>query len=201
MKKTLIMLSMLPAICLGYAITPQMVLRNGLTDEQYENYFRRNPDGELKISASTWRRYRFIESRWDNVVEWLNIAGPSNNFGAVLASNVSKMESLAVSNATLKAFSQQLYGQVEAKQAELSATRAELEETGAALTNAVAQLSQNEELIGRLSNTVYKVKSGLQEKRDEYQQKYNSGSAITKPIYKGMVEVYDALLDKFDEED
>lgn len=59
-------------------ITPAMMKRNGLTDEQYELLWKqgKNP----KIDVATARDWIFRASRYTNVVEWLEICGRTNNF-------------------------------------------------------------------------------------------------------------------------
>lgn len=59
-------------------ITPAMMKRNGLTDEQYELLWKqgKNP----KIDVATARDWIFRSSRYTNVVEWLEICGKTNNF-------------------------------------------------------------------------------------------------------------------------
>lgn len=72
-------------ICLSFAahaappfVTPSMIRRNGLTDEQYELLWSqgKNP----KIDIATARDWIFRASRYTNVVEWLDICGRTNDF-------------------------------------------------------------------------------------------------------------------------
>lgn len=59
-------------------ITPAMMKRNGLTDEQYQLLWEqgRNP----QIDVATARDWIFRSSRYTNVVEWLEICGKTNDF-------------------------------------------------------------------------------------------------------------------------
>ena len=73
------------AVCLSSAVfaappfvTPSMIQRNGLTDEQYELLWSqgKNP----KIDIATARDWIFRASRYTNVVEWLDVCGRTNDF-------------------------------------------------------------------------------------------------------------------------
>lgn len=59
-------------------VTPAMIKRNGLTDEQYEMLWKqgKNP----KIDVATARDWIFRASRYTNVVEWLEVCGRTNDF-------------------------------------------------------------------------------------------------------------------------
>lgn len=59
-------------------ITPAMMKRNGLTDAQYEMLWKqgRNP----KIDIATARDWIFRASRYQNVTNWLEICGRTNDF-------------------------------------------------------------------------------------------------------------------------
>lgn len=69
-------------ICPSFAapsfVTPAMMKRNGLTDEQYQLLWKqgKNP----KIDVATARDWIFRASRYTNVVEWLEICGKTNDF-------------------------------------------------------------------------------------------------------------------------
>lgn len=73
-------------LCGGFAaihaappfVTPAMMKRNGLTDEQYQMLWKqgKNP----KIDVATARDWIFRSSRYANVVEWLEICGKTNDF-------------------------------------------------------------------------------------------------------------------------
>lgn len=81
------MKSYLLAICLSFAfaasaapnfVTPGMMKRNGLTDEQYEMLWKagKNP----KVDIATIRDLIFRSCRYQNVTNWLDIIGKTNNF-------------------------------------------------------------------------------------------------------------------------
>lgn len=59
-------------------VTPDMIKRNGLTDEQYEMLWRqgKNP----RIDIGTVRQLMFRAGRYGNVTNWLDICGKTNDF-------------------------------------------------------------------------------------------------------------------------
>lgn len=59
-------------------VTPAMMKRNGLTDEQYELLWSQGKNPQIDIGAA--RDWIFRSSRYTNVVEWLEICGKTNDF-------------------------------------------------------------------------------------------------------------------------
>lgn len=59
-------------------MTPDMVKRNGLTDEQYETLWKLGKRPQIDISAA--RSWMFRANRYGNVTNWLDICGKTNNF-------------------------------------------------------------------------------------------------------------------------
>ena len=59
-------------------VTPEMIKRNGLTDEQYEMLWKqgKNP----RIDIGTVRQLMFRAGRYGNVTNWLDICGKTNDF-------------------------------------------------------------------------------------------------------------------------
>ena len=59
-------------------VTPGMMKRNGLTDEQYEMLWKagKNP----KVDIATMRDLIFRSGRYQNVTNWLDECGRTNNF-------------------------------------------------------------------------------------------------------------------------
>jgi len=59
-------------------VTPGMMKRNGLTDEQYQQLWAmgKNP----KIDQAAARDWIFRSGRYQNVTNWLDICGTSNDF-------------------------------------------------------------------------------------------------------------------------
>jgi len=59
-------------------VTPAMMKRNGLTDEQYELLWKQGKNPQIDIATA--RDWVFRSSRYANVVEWLEICGKTNDF-------------------------------------------------------------------------------------------------------------------------
>ena len=81
MKRTICILGIGIALAIHAAppfVTPAMMKRNGLTDEQYQLLWRQGKNPQ--IDAATARDWIFRASRYTNVVEWLEICGKTNDF-------------------------------------------------------------------------------------------------------------------------
>jgi len=83
MKKT----SLFIVLCCGiYAavsaapnfVTPAMMKRNGLTDEQYELLWSQGKTPQIDVATA--RDWIFRASRYANVVDWLETLGQTNDF-------------------------------------------------------------------------------------------------------------------------
>ena len=91
-------------------VTPAMMKRNGLTDEQYELLWKqgKNP----KIDVATARDWIFRASRYTNVVEWLDVCGKTNDFAKLShklqGDNFALVETNAVLSATNRVLSVEL---------------------------------------------------------------------------------------------
>lgn len=59
-------------------VTPAMTKRNGLTDEQYQLLWAQGKNPRISIDAA--RDWIFRSSRYQNVTNWLDICGKTNNF-------------------------------------------------------------------------------------------------------------------------
>lgn len=64
-------------------ITPDMMKRNGLTDEQYEALWAIGKNPRIDIGAA--RQWVYRSSRYQNVTNWLGIIGRTNNYAALAA--------------------------------------------------------------------------------------------------------------------
>ena len=82
-------------------VTPEMTLRNGLTDAQYEKLWAmgRNP----RIDRQTARDWVFRSSRFANVTNWLGIIGKTNDFARLVVPTMTTNEWLVATNAALSA--------------------------------------------------------------------------------------------------
>ena len=59
-------------------VTPAMIKRNGLTDEQYEMLWKQGKNPQIDVATA--RDWIFRASRYTNVVEWLEVCGKTNDF-------------------------------------------------------------------------------------------------------------------------
>lgn len=59
-------------------VTPDMIKRNGLTDEQYETLWKMGKSPRIDIG--TMRQLMFRANRYGNVTNWLDICGKTNDF-------------------------------------------------------------------------------------------------------------------------
>ena len=59
-------------------VTPAMMKRNGLTDEQYEMLWKQGKNPQIDVATA--RDWIFRASRYTNVVEWLDVCGKTNDF-------------------------------------------------------------------------------------------------------------------------
>lgn len=59
-------------------VTPAMIKRNGLTDEQYELLWKQGKNPQIDVATA--RDWIFRASRYTNVVEWLEVCGKTNDF-------------------------------------------------------------------------------------------------------------------------
>ena len=59
-------------------VTPAMMKRNGLTDEQYQLLWKQGKNPQIDVATA--RDWIFRASRYTNVVEWLEICGKTNDF-------------------------------------------------------------------------------------------------------------------------
>lgn len=59
-------------------VTPSMMKRNGLTDDQYEMLWMQGRNPQIDVASA--RDWIFRASRYKNVVEWLEACGKTNDF-------------------------------------------------------------------------------------------------------------------------
>lgn len=84
MKLIIVIVALFPIVanCAPF-ITPEMVKRNGLTDEQYEYLWSIGKKPQVDIAAA--REWAFRSFRYSNVTSWLHTVGRTNNFAALAA--------------------------------------------------------------------------------------------------------------------
>ncbi len=79
--KKLAFLAVLVSACAFAAppfVTPAMMKRNGLTDDQYEMLWKQGKNPQIDVATA--RDWIFRASRYTNVVEWLDVCGRTNDF-------------------------------------------------------------------------------------------------------------------------
>lgn len=67
-----------PSFAASSFVTPAMMKRNGLTDEQYQLLWKQGKNPQIDVATA--RDWIFRSSRYKNVVEWLEICGKTNDF-------------------------------------------------------------------------------------------------------------------------
>ena len=183
------------ALCASAApfVTPNMVKRNGLTDEQYELLWSqgKNP----KIDQSAAREWIFKSSRYQNVVEWLQTLGKTNDFaklaGVLSTNNVALKDAvtaltatnsaLAVAKDRLEALSESYY---------------------VAWTNSYWQAEAESNRAARAEARLTAAKSSLTERREEYVEKRDDAKLqTTKAIYQTFIDIIDAIIAKMGDDD
>lgn len=87
-------------------VTPGMIKRNGLTDEQYQLLWAqgKNP----KIDQTAARDWIFRSGRYQNVTNWLDICGTSNNFAKLSYTLQDENFKLEETNAVIRAENRKL---------------------------------------------------------------------------------------------
>lgn len=80
-------------------VTPGMIQRNGLTDEQYELLWCQGKHPQITIDAA--RDWIFRASRYHNVTNWLEVIGRTNDFARLVIPLSATNEMLVVSNGVL----------------------------------------------------------------------------------------------------
>ena len=167
-------------------VTSRMMLRNGLTDEQYEYLWSIGKNPQIEQSAA--RQWIYRASRYENVIEWLQDLGKTNDFArlaARLSTNnvalVERVQSLVSTNGVLDTAIKNL--------------QALSDDYFANWTNSYARA----ELAEKRANA---VKSSLNERRDEYVQKRDDAKLqTTKAIYQAFIDIIDDIIAKFDEDE
>ena len=172
--------------------TGNMMKRNGLTDEQYIQLWSIGRRPQIEPAAAKEWIYR--AHRYDNVMAWFQELGKSNNFARLsyaLSTNVvflkDHISTLTTTNSVLEKSIKDLSSKAEFFYDQM--------------TNAETRAEIATNLANKAEQRLNKVKSDIQSKRDEYQAKYDSASAILKPVYKLFVEAMDKILAKFDEDE
>lgn len=80
-------------------VTPDMIKRNGLTDEQYALLWRQGKHPAIDIATA--RDWVFRSSRFQNVTNWLDVIGKTNDFARLVYPTMTTNELLRAENKEL----------------------------------------------------------------------------------------------------
>jgi hypothetical protein len=196
MKRTLITIASVVIVSSLHAapfVTPNMVKRNGLTDEQYELLWSQGKNPRIDQSAA--REWIFRASRYQNVVEWLQELGRTNDFarlaGVLSTNNVAladRVKDLVSTNATL---------QIAIRDVQTLA-----DSYFSNWTNCYWQAEAESNRAARAEARLTAAKSSLTERREEYVEKRDAAKlSTTKAIYQTFIDIIDAIIAKMDEEE
>lgn len=91
-------------------VTPAMIKRNGLTDEQYKLLWSQGK--RPHIDVATARDWIFRASRYTNVVDWLEICGRTNDFAKLSHKLQGENFELDATNKLIVAYNKVLIGEL-----------------------------------------------------------------------------------------
>ena len=177
--KKLAFLAVLVSACAFAAppfVTPAMMKRNGLTDEQYEMLW--NQGKHPQIDIATARDWIFRASRYTNVVEWLEVMGTTNDFAKLAHKLQGDNFALVESNGVLAASAREWKRNAENWQASAEAWMD-------AATNNAAR--------------VERATAALDERRAEYVEKRDKAALpTTKAIYQAFIDAIDRIKERLE---
>ena len=181
-------------------VTENMMKRNGLTDEQYELLWKQGKNPRIEQSAA--REWIFRSSRYQNVVEWLQTLGKTNDFAklaSVLSTNNVALKDAVTTLTSTNSLLAQSVSRLEKLKNNLNKRNAELY---TAWTNADYQTSIESNRAAKAEQHLANAKSSLTERREEYVEKRDDAKLqTTKTIYQTFIDIIDAIIVKMDEEE
>ena len=159
-------------------VTPAMMKRNGLTDEQYEMLWKQGKNPQIDVATA--RDWIFRASRYTNVVEWLDVCGKTNDFARLSHKLQGDNFALAETNSALAASVREWKSSAENWQASAEAWMDEA-------TNNAAR--------------VERVTAALDERRAEYVEKRDKAALPTiKAIYQAFIDAIDRIKERLNAE-
>ena len=181
-KSALFAVSLICSSFLAHAaphfITPGMMKRNGLTDEQYQMLWNQGKNPQIDIATA--RDWIFRASRYTNVVEWLEICGRTNDFAKLSHKLQGDNFALTETNGALAASVREWKRNAEEWQSSA-------EKWMDSATNSIAR--------------VERVTAALDERRAEYVEKRDKSSLpTTKALYQAFVDAIDRIKEQIGEE-
>jgi len=103
MKRGLLIgVAMLSLCAAAKGMLPWMVHRRGVTNEQIERILERHPTAVLRISAEDWRGMRYQLTRFENMTNYVEQIGSTQDCARVLLRLHDMGEELSRSNSALR---------------------------------------------------------------------------------------------------
>ena len=104
MRKYIVIVTaaMLAACCFGKGLLPSQVHRRGLDNWQIDDILAKHPTAVLRISAADWRGMRYQLHRFNNMTNYVEEIGSSNDCAKVLLRLTDATEQLTASNGVLR---------------------------------------------------------------------------------------------------
>lgn len=89
-------------VCAAKGILPCQVMRRGLTNEQIDFILQKHPDAELRVSAQDWRGMKYQLKRFENMTNYVEQVGGSNDCARLILNLTDDAERLSASNGFLR---------------------------------------------------------------------------------------------------
>lgn len=89
-------------VCAAKGILPCQVMRRGLTNEQIDFILQKHPDAELRVSAHDWRGMKYQLKRFENMTNYVEQVGGSNDCARLILNLTDDSERLSTSNGFLR---------------------------------------------------------------------------------------------------
>lgn len=89
-------------VCAAKGILPCQVMRRGLTNEQIDFILQKHPDAELRVSAQDWRGMKYQLKRFENMTNYVEQVGGSNDCARLILNLTDDSERLSTSNGFLR---------------------------------------------------------------------------------------------------
>lgn len=183
-------------VCAAKGILPCQVMRRGLTNEQIDFILQRHPDAELRVSAQDWRGMKYQLKRFENMTNYVEQVGGSNDCARLILNLTDDSERLSTSNGFLRIAVRDAERRVKnwaeaydsATNAFNSATNyiAELQVGYSAATNRAAIAEAAEKVAEARAARLDALREYLVEQRD-------------KAVLPSTKAIYQVLIDKIDE--
>ena len=89
-------------VCAAKGLLPCQVMRRGLTNEQIDFILQKHPDAELRVSAQDWRGMKYQLKRFENMTNYVEQVGGSNDCARLILNLTDDAERLSTSNGFLR---------------------------------------------------------------------------------------------------